>query len=158
RVMNANVSSMRIALTAIRANPHQPRKTFDPIELDELAKSILVAGKLHQPIKVRPIAPEGDVQFEIVMGERRYRAHRLLVEWGHTQFSAIDARVEKMDDTEMAIQAIVENLQRSNVNPVEEALAFQDLIVRGMKDLEIAQLVGIATHRVRERLALVNLD
>jgi ParB/RepB/Spo0J family partition protein len=158
--MNAPVTGMRIALTAIRPNPSNPRgDDFDEAKLEELCASILAAGKVHQAIKVRPVPPEGEVTFEIVMGERRWRACNRLVSRGHQQFASIPATSEEMSRREMQIQAIVENLQRADVNPVNEAFAFRDLIDNeGMTDVEVGRLVGIDAFRVRERLALTNLD
>src|SRR5688500_8476228 len=106
--------SRQIPLTKIRANADQPRKTFDPVALRELANSIRMNGLL-QPITVRPT---DDGMFEIVAGERRFRAHELL------GAKTIDCNVKTMDVLTRDMSAIIENLQREDVWMMEEAAAF----------------------------------
>lgn len=148
----------KIPLDSIRPNPDQPRRTFRQKDTDDLARSILAAGKLHQPVTVRPVEPEGNIAFELVMGERRWRAHRRLVEWGHRKFASIACHVEQMTTDQCEIASIVENLQRVDVNPIEESFAFQRLVERGYDNAKIAELVGVDEFRVRERLDLIRLD
>lgn len=143
----------RVPLAKITANPDQPRKVFKESELEELACSIFERG-LMQPIKVRPV---GD-GFMIVMGERRYRAHCLLNERGQLKDGAIDCMVQSMDETEMAVQAIVENLQRVDISLMEEARAFQAMVDRGFTVAELAKAVGTLEFRIKEKLALLQLD
>jgi ParB family chromosome partitioning protein len=104
----------------IDANPFQPRSDFDPVELESLAESIRVQGVL-QPIMVRshPTAPD---RFQIVAGERRFRA---AMQAGLTEIPAI---LRDMDDSDAAIVALVENLQRQDLNAIEEAEGFQRLL------------------------------
>lgn len=144
----------RIPLDRIVANPDQPRKHFNRDELAELADSIRERG-LMQPIKVRPI-DKG--RFMICMGERRYRAHCLLREKGQLPGGAIDCIVQPMDETEMAVQAIVENLQRADITPMEEARAFAAMLDRGFTVAELAKAIGTMQWRVQEKLALLQLD
>lgn len=141
-----------LALDAIRPNPDQPRKHFDPAPLRELANSIHRNG-LMQPIVVRPMGKG----FMIVAGERRWRAHKLLADEGRLSPAVIPALVREMDDQDMAIRAIVENLQRQDVTPLEEADAFARLIDQGMTAEDIAEATGAVLFRVRWRLQLLNL-
>ncbi len=145
----------RIPLDRIIANPNQPRKHFNRDELAELADSIRERG-LMQPIKVRPI--EGPSPFMIIMGERRYRAHCLLNDKGQLPDHSIDCIVQPMDETEMAVQAIVENLQRADIGPMEEAHAFRAMIDRGFTVEKLAKAIGTMVWRVNEKLALLALD
>lgn len=110
-----------IPIDQIDANPFQPRSDFDPAELESLAESIRVQGVL-QPILVRshPSVPE---RFQIVAGERRFRA---TMQAGLTE---IPAMLREMDDSDAAVIALVENLQRQDLNAVEEAEGYQRLLV-----------------------------
>ncbi len=130
-------------------NPDQPRKIFDEAKLHELAASIRELG-LQQPIKVRKDAPK---RYLIVMGERRYRAHLLI------GAETIRCDVETaMDDDELAIAAIVENLQRADLSPLEEAHAFQAMIDRGYTAETLARKLGLQQiWRVTERTNLLKL-
>lgn len=97
-------------------NPNQPRKFFDPLALSELADSIRINGLL-QPIKVQR---QGPVRFMIVCGERRWRAHRL------AELATIAALVvDELEAGRLADEAIIENLQRKDITPLEEARAFR---------------------------------
>ncbi|MDR3534072.1 MAG: ParB/RepB/Spo0J family partition protein [Rhodopila sp.] len=104
----------------IDANPFQPRTDFDPAELESLAESIRVQGVL-QPILVRPHPTEPE-RFQIVAGERRFRAATLA---GLTE---IPTMLREMDDSDAAVVALVENLQRQDLNAIEEAEGFQRLL------------------------------
>ena len=109
-----------IAMDQIDANPFQPRSDFDPVELESLAEFIRVQGVL-QPILVRthPTTPE---RFQIVAGERRFRAA------GQAGLNEIPAILRDMDDSDAAIVALVENLQRQDLNAIEEAEGYQRLL------------------------------
>lgn len=137
----------RIPLDQVIPNPDQPRKHFDPIKLRELAESIRERG-LIQAITVRPV----DDKFMIVGGERRWRAHQLI--------EAVDilCEVVKIDDNEMALQAIVENLARADIKAMEEARAFQAMLDRGWTIEKLAKDIGVQTARITARTALLNLD
>jgi len=129
-------------------NPNQPRKKFSCLELEELAQSIRLHGQL-QPGKVRRDA-EG--RFMIVCGERRWRACQL----AGVRFAAI---VETLDDVSLAEQAIIENLQRQNISPLEEANAFKcHLDLTGMTVEALARRLGIKKPSfVQSRLDLLKL-
>jgi len=108
---------IRIPLSRVRPNPFQPRKTFDPEELAELEASISASGLL-QPITVRRA---GDA-YELIAGERRLRAVTNL------GWSEIPALVKDLDDRSSLVLALVENLQRSDLNPIDEARGYQRLV------------------------------
>jgi ParB family chromosome partitioning protein len=109
-----------VAMDRIDANPFQPRSDFDPAELESLAQSIRVQGVL-QPILVRP-HPTAPERFQIVAGERRFRA---AMQAGLNEIPAIE---REMDDSDAAVVALVENLQRQDLNPIEEAEGYQRLL------------------------------
>jgi ParB family chromosome partitioning protein len=109
---------------------------------------------LLQAITVRP---HRKGRFEIVAGECRWRAHKLLAERGFKTFSTIKATVVRMNNLARDIAAIIENLQREDIAPIEEARAFKQLVDRGLEPEQIAKQVGCAVFRVRWRLALLNL-
>ncbi len=137
-----------LPISQVHPNPDQPRKEFDEAKLRELAASIREHGLL-QPITVRP----NSNGYEIVMGERRYRAHVL------AGLETIAAHVAEIDDTAMAEQAIIENLQRVDIGPLEEANAYQSLLNQGQTVETLAKRLGInQPWRITERTALLNLD
>lgn len=144
----------RIPLELVYPNPDQPRKLFDERKLAELATSIQLSG-LKQPITVRP---DGEGKYMIVMGERRYRAHKLLQKRGDAD--TILAHVRKMDDQELMVDAIIENMQRADITPLEEANAFARLQAQtGWDDMQTARQLGISQHwRVTDRLSLLKLE
>lgn len=145
---------MFLDLSAIRPNPDQPRKTFNAKELRELADSIHQNG-LKQPITVRPMP---DDTFQIVMGERRYRAHLLLQERGDLPEGKIPVQIRSMTNEQCAIDAILENLQRVDVTPFEEADAFGVMVNQhGMDPAELAKRLGVAPFRITWRLSLLSL-
>lgn len=127
------MKALTLQTDLVYPNPEQPRKFFDTEKLEELANSIKEHGQL-QPGRVRP---DGNGKFMIVMGERRYRACRL----ADVPYQAIID--EELSDVDLAEQAIVENLQRSNVTPMEEARAFQSRLDTGMTVEELAKRLGI---------------
>ena len=108
----------KIAVKDIRTNPFQPRKVFDQEKLEELAQSIKENG-LIQPIIVRksPI-----IGFELLAGERRFRASKI------AGLDLVPAIIKELTDQEMMRQAIIENLQREDLNPIEEAISYQKLV------------------------------
>ncbi|HID07737.1 MAG TPA: ParB/RepB/Spo0J family partition protein, partial [Armatimonadetes bacterium] len=119
---------MEININHIMPNPFQPRRDMDPDALQELADSIRMHGIL-QPVVVRP-TEEG---YELVTGERRWRAAKL------AGLHTIPALVRSCDDQEMLEFALIENLQREDINPIEEAEAYHQLSRRfGMTQEEIA--------------------
>ena len=137
-----------IAVTAIRPNPHQPRQDFDPAALETLSASIKSTG-LMQPIVVRQV---GD-GYELVVGERRWRAAQA------AGLDAIPAVVRNLDDRDSAQWALVENLQREDLNPIERAEAFQGLQDDfGLTHQEIADQVGLTRSAVTNQIRLNELD
>ncbi|MBI1340594.1 ParB/RepB/Spo0J family partition protein [bacterium] len=139
-----------IALDQVAPNPKQPRRTFDQAELAELADSIRAKGVI-QAILVRP-DPQREGRYEIIAGERRWRAARLA---GLTEIPAI---VRDMDDLESLEVAIVENVQRADLNAVEEAEAYRALMSRfGRTQENVAAQVGKSREHVANTLRLLNL-
>ncbi len=132
--VGSDVGPRSIPIDLVQRNPQQPRKHFDEADLSELASSIKTHGVL-QPILVRPIA---DGRFEIVAGERRWRAAQ------RAGLHTIPAVIRELNEVEVLEIAIVENVQRADLNPIEEAQGFQALIDRfGRTQEEIADAVGI---------------
>jgi ParB family chromosome partitioning protein len=144
------VSPSDIAIDRIVPNPKQPRRTFIESELQELSDSIREKGVL-QPILVRPDPSNSDM-FEIIAGERRWRAAR------RAGLTSIPAIVRPMDDREVLEIAIIENVQRSDLNAVEEAEAYKSLIDRfGRTQESVATQVGKSREHVSNTLRLLNL-
>lgn len=145
-----DLSSSEIAIDRIVPNPKQPRRTFLEADLEELTESIKTKGVI-QPILVRtdPSQPE---MFEIIAGERRWRAAR------RAGLSMVPAVVREMDDREMLEIAIIENVQRADLNAVEEAEAYKALIDRfGRTQESVAQQVGKSREHVSNTLRLLSL-
>ena len=140
----------RIPVKSVVPNPLQPRHEFSEEELTELVDSIRENGLL-QPLVVRP-APGTDDRFELVAGERRFRAVSRL-EWPEVQ-----ALVREVDDETLLVLALVENLQREALNPLEEAEGYQTLADRfGLTQEEIARSVGKNRSTVANFLRLLRL-
>src|SRR5690606_22499674 len=136
-----------IKLSEIITNPNQPRKHFDEQALQELAESIKKDG-LQEAILVRP---KGD-KFEIVQGERRYRAHKL------AGLESIQAKVREVDDEDAFHLAVIENIQREQLSPIEEARAFLWYSHNGLTQDEIAEKVKKTRDYVASKLRLLNLS
>ena len=136
-----------ISITDIQKNPYQPRKEFDREKLDELAQSIKENGVI-QPIIVRQSPVIG---YEILAGERRYRASLL------AGLQSIPAVVKQLSDQEMMVQAIIENLQRENLNPIEEARAYESLVEKGFTHAEIADKMGKSRPYISNSIRLLSL-
>ena len=168
----------QIPLSLVSPSPMNPRKTFDEDELQELADNIEKQGLL-QPITVRPIADktkfavvDGNADFhpeyEIICGERRFRAFSKLYDrWSErnltdsngepiNNFSEISAIVREMDDDEAFEAMITENLQRKDVDPIEEAFAFDQLIQKGKTAEEVAVRFGKSIRFVQD-LSLIHI-
>jgi len=136
-----------IEISAIRPNPYQPRDQFDEEALGALADSIREVGVL-QPVLVRP-AGDG---YELIAGERRWRAAR------RVGLQRIPALVRETDDGAALEQALVENLQREELNPLEEAGAYQQLIEDfGLTHEQVAQRAGCSRASVSNTLRLLSL-
>ena len=139
--------SHEVSLTLIYPNPDQPRKFFPKDALEELALSIKEQG-LIEPLVV---VPRGE-KFMLIAGERRWRACQMV---GLTE---VPVRIMEADDRQIAEMALVENLQRQDLTPLEEAKAFQDMLDHGYTKAELAQKLGFKqVWRVDERLSLLNL-
>ena len=136
-----------ISITDIQKNPYQPRKEFDREKLDELAQSIKENGVI-QPIIVRQSPVIG---YEILAGERRYRASLL------AGLHSIPAVVKQLSDQEMMVQAIIENLQRENLNPIEEARAYESLVEKGFTHTEIADKMSKSRPYISNSIRLLSL-
>lgn len=140
--------TMHIPVESIRANPHQPRAEFDEFKLRELSNSIKQHG-LIQPITVRHLGRE---RFELISGERRLRATRM------AGISNIPAFVREANDEEMITFAIIENIQREQLNPIEVALGYQRLIEEcDLTQEQVAVQVGKNRTTVTNSLRLLNL-
>jgi len=138
-----------IPIGSITPNPRQPRQTFDEEALAELAASILEVGLL-QPIVVRRVAAG---QRELVMGERRWRASQ------QAGVGRIPAIVRVTTDDEMLREALMENLHREQLNPLEEAAAYQQLLDDfGATHDELARKVGRSRPHISNTLRLLNLS
>jgi len=147
------VSDLReVAITAVRPNRFQPRQAFDEEALGALAASIAEVGVL-QPILVRPIGDEdGHPVYELIAGERRWRAAKRV---GLTTLSAI---VRDVSDLASMEQAVVENLHRNDLNPLEEAAAYQQLLGDfGLTHDQLAKRVGKSRTSVTNLLRLFQL-
>lgn len=145
----------KISLDNVHANADQPRKIFDVAALEDLAASILENG-LAQPITVRPL---GGNHFEIVAGERRFRAHQMLFDRGHTQFGEVLCNIRAMDEEKRDLIAIIENLQRVDVTPLEEARSYKRLVDAGWEPRALAKKLGLKDPRkVETRIRLLSLE
>lgn len=139
---------VEIPVAAIVPNQYQPRKVFDQTEIQELAQTISEHGLL-QPIVVREFRPG---EYEIIAGERRFRAVKLL------QWEKIPAIVEKMTDAESASLALIENLQRAQLSPVEEAQAYKQLMeFNHLTQATLAKGMGKSQSFVANKLRLLKL-
>ncbi len=137
-----------ISLATIEPNKHQPRRHFDEAALRELADSIRSEGLL-QPVIVRA----SGAKFELIAGERRFRACQLL------GLKVIPARVLDAGDASSAVMALIENLQRADLNPIEEALGYASLLQDFTLTQEsVAERVGKARATVANSLRLLALD
>jgi ParB family chromosome partitioning protein len=142
----------QIAPSAIRANPQQPRREFRAEELEELIHSVREFGVL-QPIVVRPLdKPDGPIRFELIMGERRLRASIA------AGLATIPAVVRETADDAMLRDALLENLHRANLNALEEASAYQQLLSDfGITQDELATRLGRSRPQVTNTLRLLRL-
>jgi len=137
-----------IAVSAITPNPRQPRRFFDEESLDELAESIRQVGLL-QPVVVRAAGPG---RYELIMGERRWRACQRA---GLTEIGAI---VKQTQDNELLRDALIENLHRQQLDPLEEAAAYQQLLDDfGATHEELARKIGRSRPHISNTLRLLNL-
>ena len=138
-----------VMLSEIEPNRDQPRKDFDEAALNELAASIKKHGLL-QPILVRTKKTGG---YEIIAGERRWRASRI------AELRTVPVVVREMDEREVMEVALIENLQREDLNPVEEALGYRSLMVSyNLTQEQVAEAMGKSRSAVANVLRLLELD
>ena len=139
-----------LPIEKISANPDQPRQDFHQDDLNDLAASVAEKG-IIQPIIVRPDPKQAEM-YQIVAGERRWRAAQI------AQLHDIPVIVREMDDTEMLEVAIIENVQRANLNPVEEALGFKQLMESfGHTQEKLAKALGKSRSHIANVLRLLSL-
>jgi len=138
---------IEIRLDEIRSNPHQPRKSFNEESIRELASSIKEYGV------VQPIIVKKSVKgYELVAGERRTKASRV------AGLETIPAIIKDFDDQEMMEIALVENIQRENLNPIDEAIAYENIInLNNMTQEEFARRFGKSRSHVTNMLGLLKL-
>ena len=138
-----------INISLIFANSHQPRKNFGKDELQDLAASIKSKGIL-QPIVVRK---KNEDSYEIIVGERRWRAAQI------AGLHEIPALVKEMNNEEVIQAALIENIQRANLNPVEEARAYQNILTNNNVNYEnLSEVIGKSRSHISNMIRLLELD
>jgi ParB family chromosome partitioning protein len=149
RVHNENDVLRELPVDLIQRGQYQPRRDFDPEALAELAESIKAQGVM-QPIIVRPVAAD---KFEIIAGERRWRAVQL------AGLDRIPALVREVNDDAAVAMALIENIQREDLNPIEEAVALERLQAEfQLTQQQIADAVGKSRSAVANLLRLMTLE
>lgn len=144
---NQNIQVIEIPVEEIVSNPYQPRTIFNQDAIEELSKTIHTHG-IIQPIVVR----KKETGYELIAGERRLRAVRFL---GWTSIPAI---VREMNDAQTASAALIENLQREGLTPIEEAVAYQQLLeLHGLTQESLAQRLGKGQSTIANKLRLLHL-
>ncbi|MCB1365847.1 MAG: ParB/RepB/Spo0J family partition protein [Rhodobacteraceae bacterium] len=139
---------LQVPIEKLTANPDQPRRSFGQGDLEDLAASIREKGVL-QPLIVRPA---GNGMFQIVAGERRWRAAQM------AQLHQLPVLVRDLDDTEVLEIAIIENIQRADLNAVEEAIGYRQLMDRfGHTQEKLSQALGKSRSHIANLLRLLNL-
>jgi ParB family transcriptional regulator, chromosome partitioning protein len=146
----AKPTLLQLSIDQLVRGKYQPRKHFDPSQLQELAESIKTTGGLLQPIVVRPLASG---KYEIVAGERRWRAAQL------AGLSDVSCLCSLYTDEQTLQASLIENISRADLNPIEEALAYQRLIdeFHYLHD-EVAAAVGKSRASITNALRLLKLD
>jgi ParB family chromosome partitioning protein len=143
-------ASRRVPIEFLRANPRNPRRVFKDDELQELADSIRERG-IIQPIVVRAVAGAMDA-YEIVAGERRWRAAQ------RAELHEVPIHLVEVGDREALELAIIENVQRADLNPLEEAMGYQELIEQfGYAQGDLAKIIGKSRSHVANTLRLMKL-
>ncbi len=147
-VKNSNGNVNEISINEIETNPFQPRQHFDQDALKELSESIKVHG-IIQPITVRRLNRN---QYQLISGERRFQASKL------AGLTALPAYIRSADDQQMLEMALIENIQRENLNPIEISLSYQRLITEcNLKQEELGERVGKNRSTVTNYLRLLKL-
>ncbi|MBC8049716.1 MAG: ParB/RepB/Spo0J family partition protein [Chitinophagales bacterium] len=150
RILPNQGEQRMVPIDKVKPSAFNPRKTFDATELDELAASIRERG-LVQPLVVRPIGPMG-AEYEIVAGERRWRAAQ------KAGMHLIPVIVRALTDQESLEIAIIENVQRADLNAIEEAAGYRELISRfGYKQEELADIIGKSRSHLANTMRLLKL-
>ena len=140
---------VRLPVEKLQPNPNQPRRDFRPESLQDLAQSLRQKGVI-QPLIVRPVP--GTDRYEIVAGERRWRAAQ------QAQLHDVPVLIRSLDDTEVLEVAIIENIQRADLNPVEEALGYRQLMDRfGHTQEKLAEALSKSRSHIANLLRLLNL-
>lgn len=140
----------RLPIDRIHPNPGQPRRNFDEADLEDLARSVAERGVI-QPIIVRP-HPSREGAYEIVAGERRWRAA------GRAQLHDIPVVIRDLDDRAVLEIAVIENVQRADLNPIEEAAGYASLIEQfGYTQEALAQVVGKSRSHLANMMRLLGL-
>ena len=139
-----------VSIRQVRRNPANPRRYFDPDDLDELARSLRSHGFLS-PIVVRPVPDANEDAYEIVAGERRWRAAQ------RAEITDVPIIVREVDDRLALELAIVENVQRADLNPIEEARGYEQLMERGYNQSELASIIGKSRSHLANTLRLMSL-
>ena len=146
---NINTTNQKINISQIKPNPSQPRKSFNEHDLNELAASIKNQG-LIQPIIVRML--ESD-QYQIIAGERRWRASQL------AGLHEVDCVIKDLDEINVLEAALIENIQREDLNVIEEANAYKGLIqIKNITNENLAKKIGKSASHVSNILRLLELD
>ena len=146
----AKSSEVTISIAALKPSPSQPRRLFDKNSINELAESIKSKG-LVQPILVRPSKTDEN-SYEIIAGERRWRAAQI------AQLHEIPAVIKNLDDVEALEIAIIENIQRSDLSPIEEAAGYKRLIDNhGHTQEVLSEIVGKSRSHIDNILRLLTL-
>ena len=146
----AKSSEVTISIAALKPSPSQPRRLFDKNSINELADSIKSKG-LVQPILVRPSKTDEN-SYEIIAGERRWRAAQI------AQLHEIPAVIKNLDDVEALEIAIIENIQRSDLSPIEEAAGYKRLIGNhGHTQEVLSEIVGKSRSHIANILRLLTL-
>tara|TARA_X000001036_G_scaffold57451_1_gene47212 strand:- start:609 stop:1442 length:834 start_codon:yes stop_codon:yes gene_type:complete len=147
--LNNKSSINKIDISKIYPNKKQPRKNFEEKEIRELSESIKNQG-LIQPIVVREIS---DSMYEIIAGERRWRACQL------AGLHSVNCVVMSVDDKSVYELALIENIQRENLNVVEEAKAYKNLIeLNGIKNEELSKKIGKSSSHISNLIRILDLD
>lgn len=145
---SASLSVGKVPISQIEINPFQPRQVFDEEALQELSDSIVIHG-IIQPLTLRKI---GDKQYQLISGERRLRASKL------ARLKEVPAYIRTADDEQMLEMALIENIQREDLDPIEVALSYQRLIDElGLKQSDVGTKVGKKRTTVTNYLSLLKL-
>lgn len=149
RSLSHDVAPRQLRLSLLEPNPNQPRTQFPEASLEELAASIRAHGLL-QPIVVRPHPQQGPGRYEIVAGERRFHACRI------AGLEAVPVVIRQFDDATARQVALIENLQRENITPLEEAAVLKQILDEtGLSHRELGDRIGKTKAYVEQRVRLL---